>query len=110
MYLVNTHSPMYLFFSSPLFLIEVLVSLVAQMVRNLPAMQTWVQSLGWENPLEEGMQLHFSILPGECHGQRSLVGCSPRGHKESDMTERLSIAQSESTMIAIEIYLLPILK
>ena len=81
---------MYLFFSSPLFLIEVLVSLVAQMVRNLPAMQTWVQSLGWENPLEEGMQLHFSILPGECHGQRSLVGCSPRGHKESDTAEQLS--------------------
>ena len=29
------------------------------------------------------------LLPGESHGQRSLVGCSPWGHKESDMTERL---------------------
>ena len=29
------------------------------------------------------------FLPGESHGQRSLVGYSPRGHKESDMTERL---------------------
>ena len=29
------------------------------------------------------------LLPGKSHGQRSLVGCSPRGHKESDMTERL---------------------
>ena len=38
-------------------------SLVAQMVKNLPAMQeTWVQSLGWEDPLEEGMATHFSIL------------------------------------------------
>ena len=29
------------------------------------------------------------LLPGESHGRRSLVGCSPRGHKESDMTVRL---------------------
>ena len=39
-------------------------SLVAQLVRNLPAMQeTWVRSLGWEHPLEEGMTTHSSILP-----------------------------------------------
>ena len=38
-------------------------SLVVQMVKNLPAMQeTCVQSLGWEDPLEEGMATHFSIL------------------------------------------------
>ena len=38
-------------------------SLVAQMVKNTPAMQeTWIQPLGWENPLEEGMAAHFSIL------------------------------------------------
>ena len=38
-------------------------SLVAQMVRNLPAVQeTWVRSLGWEDPLEEGMVSHSSIL------------------------------------------------
>ena len=38
-------------------------SLVAQMVKNLPAMQeTWVWSLGWEDPLEKGMATHFSIL------------------------------------------------
>ena len=38
-------------------------SLVAQLVKNLPAMQeTWVQSLGWEDPLEEGMAAHSSIL------------------------------------------------
>ena len=36
---------------------------VAQMVNNLPAMpETWVQSLGWEDPLEEGMATHSSIL------------------------------------------------
>ena len=38
-------------------------SLVAQMVKNLPAMrETWVQSLGWEDPLEEGMATHSSII------------------------------------------------
>ena len=38
-------------------------SLVAQMVKNLPAMlETWVLSLAWEDPLEEGMATHFSIL------------------------------------------------
>ena len=38
-------------------------SLVAQMVKNLPAMrETWVRSLGWEDPLREGMAVHSSIL------------------------------------------------
>ena len=38
-------------------------SLVAQMIKNLPAMwETWVRSLGWEDPLEEGMETHSSIL------------------------------------------------
>ena len=37
-------------------------SLVAQMVKNLPAMQeAWVQSLGWEDPLEKGMATHSSL-------------------------------------------------
>jgi len=38
-------------------------SLVAQMVKNPPAMrETWIQSLGWEDPLEEGMATHSSVL------------------------------------------------
>ena len=38
-------------------------SLVAQLVKNLLAMwDTWVQSLGWENPLEKGKGIHFSVL------------------------------------------------
>ena len=61
--------------------------LVAQMVKNLPAMQeTCVQSQGQEDPLEEGVATH-SALPGEFHGQRSLAGHSSKGCKESDMTE-----------------------
>ena len=63
-------------------------SLVTQMVKNLPIMQeTWVQSLGREDPLEKGMLPTPVFLPGEFHGQRSLVGYSPRGHKELDTTE-----------------------
>jgi len=46
-----------------------------------------VQSLDGEDPQEEEMATHSSILPGESHGQRNLVGYSPWGHKESDITE-----------------------
>ena len=61
---------------------------MAQLVKNLPAVQeAWVQFLGWEDPLEEGMQLTPIVLPGEFHGQRNLVGCGLWGLKESDMTE-----------------------
>ena len=45
------------------------------MVKNLPAMQeTQAPSLGQEDPLEKGMAILSSILVGEVHGQRSLVG------------------------------------
>ena len=55
---------------------------LAQMVKNLPAMQeTWVRSLGQEDTLEKEMATHSSILPGKRYRQRSLVGYSPRGHK-----------------------------
>ena len=70
---------------------------LAQTVKNPPAMQeTWVQSLGWEDPLEEGMTTDSNILAWRIpidRGQRSLAGYSPWSHKESDMTERLSTAQ-----------------
>ena len=70
------------------------ISLVAQMVKNLPAMQeTWVRLLGLEEPLEEGMQSTPVFLPGEFHGQRNMAGYSPWGCKESDMTKQLSTTQ-----------------
>ena len=58
-------------------------SLVAQLVKNPPAMQeTWVQSLDWEDPLEKE-QLPFPVLwPEEFHGLYS-----PWGHKEADTTK-----------------------
>ena len=64
---------------------------MAQGVKKPLAMQeiqeTWVQSLGWEDPLEEGWQPTPVFFPGKFHGQRSLVGYSPWGPKESDTTE-----------------------
>ena len=64
---------------------------VAQMVKNLPAMQeTRVQSLGQEDPLEKEWQATAVFLPGGSHGQRSLSGYGLWGCKESDMTERLT--------------------
>ena len=51
---------------------------MAQMVKNLPAMQeTWVRSLGQKDPLEKGMATHSVFLSTEFHGQRSLAGYSP---------------------------------
>ena len=65
--------------------------MVAQMIKNLPAMQdSWVQSPGWNDPLEKEMAIHSSILtwrtpwteePGRLH---NLWGC-----KEIDTTEQL---------------------
>ena len=51
-----------------------------------------VRSLDWEDPLEKGMQPIPVFLTGESHGQRRLAGYSPWGRKESDVTERRSIA------------------
>ena len=61
------------------------VSLVAQMVKNLPAVQeTWVRFLGWEEPLEKGMAIHSSILAWKIPW--TVWGC-----KELDTTKRLSL-------------------
>ena len=57
-------------------------SLVAQMVRNLPAKwETWVLFLGWEDHLDKGKATHSSILAWRI----------PWSHKESDTTKRLSL-------------------
>ena len=71
-------------------------SLVAQMVNNLPIMwEAWVQSLGWENPLEEGMKIHYSILAWRVHMDRGTwwaTWCC----KESDTTEWLGTAHTHT--------------
>ena len=80
-------------FNFKLALIFKLTSLVAQTVKRLlySAMwETWVRSLGWEDPLEKEMGTHSSILAWRIPWQRSLVGCGARGCKELDITELLS--------------------
>ena len=49
------------------------------------AQETWIQTLSWEDPLEEEIATHSSILGYEIPGQRNLQGYSPWGCKESDM-------------------------
>ena len=71
-------------------------SLVAQMVKNLPAMLepqvgSWVEKIPWRR---EWLPTPV-ILPGESHGQRSLAGYSPSGLKELDTTEWLTLLLSK---------------
>ena len=67
------------------------VSLLAQMVKNLPAIQkTRVQSLSGEDSLEKKMTPTLVFLPGEFHRQRSLASYSLWGRKQSDTTEQLT--------------------
>ena len=71
-------------------LLFVLASLVAQRLKHLPAMQeTWVRSLGREDPLEKEMATHSSILVWRIPWTEEPGGYSPRSRKESDTTERL---------------------
>ena len=66
---------------------------VTQISKNLPAMQeTQVQTLGWEDSLEKGMTTHSRFLAWRIHGQRTVAGYSPWGHKEADTTEQLSLS------------------
>ena len=58
-------------------------SLVAQLIKNPPAMrETWVQSLGWEDPVEKG-----TGYPLQCSGLEKSTDCTVRDLKESDTTE-----------------------
>ena len=62
--------------------------MVAQVVKNLPAVNPGFNP--WVGKIPGDGQPTPVFLPGEFHGQRSLVGYSPWGHKESDVTERLN--------------------
>ena len=68
---------------------------MAQTVKNLPVMQeTWVQSLGWEDPLEEGMATHSSILVWRIPMNKEEPGrLQSMGNNASVTTESLIIAQ-----------------
>ena len=58
-----------------------------------------VQSLGWEDPLEKAWQPTPGFLPGESHGQKSLVGYSSQDHTESDTTEVTAHTHALATLV-----------
>ena len=61
------------------------------MVRNLPAVrETWVQSLGWEDPLEKGMSTHPSIIAWEIPATEEPGGLQSM-RSQSDATEQLTL-------------------
>ena len=63
-------------------------SLLAQTLKNLPAvLETWVQSLGWEDRLEEGMATYFSVLVRRIPWKEELGSVQSMGPRESAMTE-----------------------
>ena len=63
------------------------------MVKNTPAMQeTWLQSLGWEDPLEKELATHSSILAWRIPMGKGAWQATVLLHKESDTTEQLSTA------------------
>ena len=88
----NTTVQKHQFFGAQLYV----ASLVAQRLKRLPAMQaTWVEKIPWRRKwLPTPVFLY-----GESHGQRSLVGYSPWGRRESDRTERLT-TKSKLTLLA----------
>ena len=75
-----------------------MTSLVAQMVKNLSAMQdTWVRSLGLGKSPEEGKATHSIILAWRISWTEEPSGYSPWGHKESDRTETNAFTWQEAT-------------
>ena len=61
------------------------------MVKNPPEMQeTWVQSLGWEDPLEEGLEIHSNILAWRIPWTEKPGGLQSMGLQRGDTSERLT--------------------
>ena len=74
---------------------------MTKMIKNLPAMwATWVQSPGWEDPLEKGMATHSSILAWRIRWTEEPGGLQSMGSLRVDMTERLSIAQHRLSFLS----------
>ena len=69
------------------------------MVKNLLIMQkTRFRFLGWENPLEKEWLPTLASLPREFHGQRSLEGYYPWGHKESDRGNQVNMKMNADSV------------
>ena len=90
---VLAHGAVYLYFPRSYSIEAILwASPIAQLVKNLPAMQeTWVRFLGWEDALEKEMATHSSILAWRFPWTEEPGRLLSMGSQESDMTEQLSL-------------------
>ena len=79
---------------------------MSQTVKNpLEVQESWVQSLGQEDPWRREWLPPPVFLPGEFHGQRNLAGYSPWGCKESDTTQRLSLTHSCNLTFFVNLFI-----
>ena len=76
---------------------------MAQLVKNPPATwETWVRSLGWEDPLEKGTATHSSILAWRtAWTEVHPIDCIIHGDAELDMTEQLSLSQLTNNVVLV---------
>ena len=80
--------------------------MVLQRLKRLPAMwETWVQSLGREDPLEKEMATHSSILAWRIPWMEELDGLQSTGRKESDTTERLHFTSLQKHPRQMKVYM-----
>ena len=81
-------------------MVILLLSLVAQMVKSLPAMQkTWVRSLGWEDPLEKEMETHSSILAWRIPWTEEPGGLQSTGWQRVGHDRATSLSTEENVNI-----------
>ena len=64
--------------------------------------ETWVRSLGWEDPLEKEMATHSSILAWRIPWTEELGGLQSMGRKESDTTERLHFHSNKHYVLGLD--------
>ena len=69
-----------------------------------PRFDSWVRKIPWRRKWQPGL----IFLPGESHGERSLVGYSPWDHQESDTTERLTLSCTKHSLPFTESFFLPL--
>ena len=82
------HKLMHLYFANKMVIIIIRASLVAQMVKNLPAKQEmWIQSLGWEDPVEKEMTTSSSILAWRIPWSKEPGGLQSIESQELDTTD-----------------------
>ena len=80
------------------------VFLVTQLLKNLPAMwRTWVQSLGWEDPLEKGKTTHFSILAWRIPGLQRVGHSSVTFTASQSMTKEARLHNVGKTVSSINV-------